>query len=182
MSAAKFEFERVYEELRRIARRQLLGERRDHTLQATALVNEAWLKLLNARTSDSASPAADVAPADRAIFLASASRAMRQILIDHARARASEKRGGDPAGHPPRKVSLDALELAVGENFETILAVDEALSRLHEHDDELARLVELRFFAGLSEDEAAELLGISPRTVRRSWVVAKAWLRRELEH
>ncbi|MFG0317023.1 MAG: ECF-type sigma factor [Planctomycetota bacterium JB042] len=158
----------VYDELRRVARRQMAGERADHTLSATALVHEAWLKLApdgSGRTFEG-----------RRHFVAVAARAMRRLLVDHARGRRRERRGGDRL-----RVTLDAgAELAADEDPEEILALDEALRRLAEKDPRASRVVELRTFAGLSIDETADALGVSPRTVKREWTLARAWLFREM--
>lgn len=171
MADSQLSFEEVYAQLRAIAQRRLREERHDHTLQATALVNEAWLRLHgNMR----------IEWGDRGRLIAAAVEAMRCILIDHARARASQKRGGASDGRPARMLPLNGLELARAEDFSTLLSVADAISRLREQDSELAQVVELRFFGGLTVAEAAEVLGLSDRTVRRHWLVAKAWLRREL--
>ena len=154
-------------ELRAIAGGRMSGERPDHTLQATALVHEAWLRL-----------AGDQAGLDfqnRAHFLKAAAEAMRRILIEHARKRGREKRGGSA-----RRVPLTAVEVASQADSGEILSVDEALRRLEGQDERMAEIVKLRFFAGLSEQETAAALGLSDRTVRREWVLARAWLAREL--
>ena len=145
----------------------MAGERAGHSLQATALVNEAYLRLINAR---------DVAWHDRAHFLAVAARAMRRILVDHARAVQAEKRGGRQF----------AVSLTEAEGFGTspdldLLRVNEALERLAALDPDQARVVELRFFGGLTIEEAAEALRVSHATVERDWKMARAWLRRELD-
>ena len=159
-------FDAVYQDLRRIARRALQGER-NHTLQTTALVHEAYVRLT--RSSQTAFN-------DRVHFFAVAARAMRHILVDYARARQAEKRGGQPP------VPLDDVAPAVHmAPPEQVLAVDAALERLTELDARQARIVELRFFAGMSVDETAEALGISSRTVKREWQVARAWLYGELQ-
>jgi len=165
----------VYAELRRLASQQLAREGAGHTLQATALVHEVYLRLI--------APELDRTKgwAGKAAFFAAAAKAMRRILIDHARARACVKRGGD-GRVPAKKVTLDAATLAQSENPDDLMAVDHAISRLEIQDADLARLVRLRFFVGLSTRETAEALGISERTVRREWTLAKAWLRRELSH
>jgi len=156
----------VYQELRRIARRQMRGEQPDHTLQATALVNEAWLRLIDLRR---------IQWQDRAHFFAMASRMMRRVLVDAARARRSRKRGAGA-----HQVSFDsALKLGVQENVE-VIELDEALARLEQLDARKGRLVELRFFGGLSVEEAAEALNVSMATVARDWTFARTWLRREL--
>jgi len=156
----------VHAELRRIARRQMSQERAGHTLQATALVNEAYVRL-----------AGDAGQRwqNRAHFFAVCAQVMRHVLIDHARSRAREKRGG-----ALQRVSLEgAAALAEGGEAE-LLALDEALARLEEFDRQKARVVELRYFAGLGIEETAEALGVSPTTVRREWRRAKAWLYRAL--
>ena len=172
----------VYGELRRLADRQLRGERQNHTLQRTALVHEAYLRLINQR---------NVSWQGRAQFIGLAAQLMRRILIDHARARRRAKRGG---GVTP--VSLDqtgvilgsgdeegprseALELAEDPTVD-LSAIDAALSRLEALDPKQGRIVELRFFGGLSIEETAEVVGVSPATVKREWALARAWLRREL--
>ncbi len=161
----------LYIQLRALAQARLAQERPDHTLQPTALVHEAWLRLQNAGEREWR---------DAAQFFAAAADTMRQVLIDHARARSAQKRGGDAQRRPPRKFSLEAFELAAAEGGDDFLAVDEAISRLRLQDAELARLVDMRFYVGMTEAQTAEALAISPRTVRRNWQIAKAWLRREL--
>jgi RNA polymerase sigma factor (TIGR02999 family) len=157
----------VYAELRAIARRRLAGERHGHTLQTTALVHEAYIRLLGGgRTSWN----------DRAHFFAAAAQAMRHILLEYARSRGRKKRSGHR-----RRVPLDVVDLAVEADRDEILAVDEAVSRLEARDADLAKVVHLRYFAGLSVEETAQALGISERTVRRDWNLAKAWLARELK-
>ena len=156
----------VYEELRRIAHAQMRRERPGHTLDATALVHEAWLRL--------GSGAA--AAGDRTHFLGIAARLMRQILVERARARHAAKRGG----HRER-VTLDERLLPISERPIDVLALDQALERLASIDPMNARLVELRFFGGLTVEEAAEALGISPATLKRRWALARAFLFRELE-
>jgi|SRR6185437_6765037 len=156
----------VYEELRRVARRHLRGERPDHTLQTTALIHEAYLRLMDQKTAEAH---------DHCHFVALTSHLMRQILVDHARARLAKKRDG---GH---RVTL-AEDLAVAEPGEIdVLAVDEALSRLAGLDVQQARVVELRYFGGLSIRETSEVLGVSEATVKRDWATARAWLHREIE-
>lgn len=157
----------AYEELRRIARRQLRRARPAETLDTTGLVHEAYLKLAGRRGG--------VAWEDRAHFYAICAHAMRQILVDFARRRCAGKRGdGQPA------VDLDACDVAVLDQAETVLLVDRALDRLAAADARLARVVECRFFAGLTEEETAAALGVSSRTVRRDWLLARAWLREQL--
>jgi RNA polymerase sigma factor (TIGR02999 family) len=156
----------VYDRLRAIARRQLRGERAGHTLATTDLVHEAYLTLVRTEGARWA---------DRAHFLGVAGRAMRRVLIDHARARATQKRGGRP---DRAALDLDALPARIPD--EQILALDEALRRLEERSERYGRIVECRFFAGMSIGETATALNISPSTVKRDWLVARAWLHREL--
>jgi RNA polymerase sigma factor (TIGR02999 family) len=156
----------VYEELRRIAHRQLGRERPGHTLETTGLAHEAYLKLIDQRR---------VQWADRAHFFAMAARVMRQVLVDQARRRGALKRGATPV-----RVSLSDVPLTIDERAETLLALDEALTELAAVDDRLGRVVECRFFAGLTEEETAEALGVTSRTVRRDWTKAKGWLQRAL--
>ena len=156
----------VYTELRRIARRQIGREREGHTLQATALVNEAYLRLAGG---------GGLAVQDRAHFYAVCAQVMRHVLVDHARAHARDKRGGG-AVHVP----LDEAANAAGQGGAELVALDEALRGLEEVDPQKARVVALRYFAGLSIEETAEVLGISPTTVRREWRRAKAWLYRAI--
>jgi RNA polymerase sigma factor (TIGR02999 family) len=157
----------VYDELRRLARKYIAQERPGQTLQATALVHEAYLRLLKDRQQPWQ---------NRAHFMAIAATSMRQILIERARARDTFKRGGDRV-----RVTLD--ERLAGEPGADVdvLALDEALERLSGFDPQGARIVELRFFGGLTVEEAADVLGVSPATVKRGWSSAKAWLRRELD-
>ena len=157
----------VYDELRAIAVARMRGERRDHTLQPTALVHEAFLRLSEQRRRQWK---------ERRQFFAVASTLMRQVLVDHARARRAAKRGGD-ATHI-EVTSLEALP-APPEVFD-LLILDKALTRLAALQPRLAKVVELRFFGGLEVEETAELLGCSPRTVKRDWALARAWLVREL--
>ena len=157
----------VYAELRRLARQQLRRERPGQTLQPTALANEAWVRLMGSRPLDAH---------DRSHFLGIAARAMRQILVEKARARHAVKRGG-----APERVTLDEALLGDAGRSIDILALDEALERLAAAHPSHARLVELRFFAGLSVEEAADVLGTSPATVKRHWAFAKAWLFRSLQ-
>ena len=157
-------FPLVHAELRRIARRQMSEERPGHTLQATALVNEAYLKLAGQEGFELQ---------DRVHFFAVCAQVMRHILIDHARAHARDKRGGDAI-----QVSLNESSAIVGEKAEDLLALDDALRFLEQVDPQKGKIVELRYFAGLSIDQTAELLNISPRTVRREWQRSKAWLYR----
>ena len=155
----------VYEELHRMAERYLRRERRGHTLQPTAIVHEAYLRLLGRRESDWQ---------NRAHFFAVASQSMRRILVEHARQRNAKKRGGEG-----KRFLLDTVVLAEPRSVD-LLALDDALDRLSALDAEQGRVVELRFFGGLTEGEAAEVLEVSPSTVRRKWLLAKAFLQREL--
>lgn len=155
-------FPLVHAELRRIAQRQMRQERPGHTLQATALVNEAYLKLAGDQGLEWR---------DRAHFFAVCAQVMRHILIDHARSRGREKRGGGAI-----QVSLNDALIVADDHATDILDLDEALSALERLDPQKARVVELRYFAGLTVEETAEVLNSSPRTVRREWRRAKAWL------
>lgn len=160
----------VHGELLGIARAHMRGERGDHTLGATALVHEAYLRLVRSLT-----PSDRVAPidwTDRASFYAAATTAMRRILVDHARARASKKRGGTGSN----RISLDVLEAARTSEPDALLALDEALDRLASIDPRAAQIVRLRFFAGLEQQAIASLLGCTERTVKRDWAFARAWL------
>ncbi len=159
-------FPLVYQELQRIARAQLGRERAGHTLQPTALVNEAYLKLVQRPPKGTE---------NRSHFLGVAARAMRQVLVDHARAWSASKRGG---GAVP--VTLNEELAGVGSEPEQILALDQALDRLDALDARLRQVVELRYFGGLQDEEIAEALGVTRRTVQRDWVKARAWLHREL--
>ena len=161
----------VYAELRRQAQLALRRESEGHTLQATALVHEAWLRLAGQRGAHWES---------RTQFLAIAAQMMRRVLVDHARARRADKRGGGGTQVTLGDAELGEHAAAASEDVD-VLALDEALARLAELDPRKARLVELRYFAGLSIPEAAAALGISPATVGREWAVARMWLRRELE-
>lgn len=157
----------VYEELRRQAARYLRRERNDHTLQTTALIHEAYMKLVDQN---------QVEWQNRAHFFAIAAQAMRRILVDYARTRKREKRGGDDI-----KLQLDeAIGTPAKERSIDLVALDEALNRLAEFDERQARVVELRYFSGMTEEETAEVLGTSPATVRRDWNMAKAWLFHQL--
>ncbi len=151
----------VYPELRAVAGRQLRGERANHTLQPTALVNEAYLRL---------SGLDRMQWQDRAHFVRMASRLMREILVDHARRRDAAKRDG---GH---RVTLTGLELPADEPGLDVMALDTALARLEQIDPDMARLVELRYFGGLTIEETAEAMALSPATVKRHWQAARAWL------
>ena len=155
----------VYDELRRMATAYMQRERPGHTLQATALVHEAYVRLVG-----------EAPPQNRAHFFAIAANTMRRILLDYARRHHAGKRGGAGA----RKVDLDADLLVGRDTLEDVIAIDEALERLARIDTRQSRLVELRFFAGLDVEEAAEVMGISATTMKREWRSAKAWLQREL--
>lgn len=156
----------VYDELRQQAARYLRRERRAHTMQTTALINEAYLRLIDAR---------EVRWQGRAHFFGIAANLMRRILVDHARRRDAEKRGGSQI-----RLTLDQTIAPAAQPDVDVLAIDEALTRLAAVDEQQAQIVELRFFSGLSVEETAAALGISPRTVKRDWSVARAWLRREI--
>jgi RNA polymerase sigma factor (TIGR02999 family) len=157
-------FPLVHSELRRIAQRQMSQERPGHTLQATALVNEAYLKLAGQQGFDWQ---------NRAHFFAVCAQVMRHILIDHARAHARDKRGGGLA-----KVSLNDALVVAKDQAEHFIALDDALRVLERLDPQKGKIIELRYFGGLSVEEAAGVLNVSPRTVRREWQRAKAWLYR----
>ena len=157
----------LYSELRRLASSYLQGERRDHTLQTTALVHEAYLRLLNQR---------NVRWENKNQFLGIAAKLMRRILVDYGRTRQALKRGG-AAG----RVFLEEAEIGSKRPVPDVVILDEALTKLSELDPLQAKIVELRFFGGLSIEQAAEVVGVSPRTVKRSWRLAKARLARELE-
>lgn len=156
----------VYDELRRQAARYLRREKAGHTLQPTALIHEAYLRLVDQR---------NVQWQNRAHFFGIAAQMMRRILVDHARTKKRAKRGGSDV-----KVSLADATIPVNERDLDVVALDEALTRLAEIDEQQSRVVELRFFSGLTVEETAEVMGISPATVKRDWSVAKAWLHREL--
>jgi RNA polymerase sigma factor (TIGR02999 family) len=156
----------VYEELRRLAHHFMEGQRPDHTLQTTALVDEAYLRL-----ADQTSPSWQ----DRAHFFAVAARAMRQILVNYAKSSRAQKRGGGAL-----KVELDEGAIVSPEQSQAIVDLHEALERLGTLDSRKARVVELKYFGGLNHDEIAEVMKISTVTVRRDWVFAKAWLHNEL--
>lgn len=176
----------LYDELRQLAQRHLRRERPDHTIQRTALVNEAFMRLVEQRSVDWQ---------NRSQFFSIASRLMRRILVDHARARQADKRGGGAD-----IVSLDAEATQVGDDArpradrtptalqhrdaeldEDVVAIDAALARLAEVDPRLVQVVEMRYFAGLTLEETADVLGVSLATVKREWSMARAWLRCELE-
>jgi RNA polymerase sigma factor (TIGR02999 family) len=156
----------VYRELHRLAKGYMHRERPGHLLQTTALVNEAYMRLIDWK---------DVRWKDRAHFFGVAAQLMRRILVDFARARHQDKRGG-----AMRQVSFDEAWAVSVEQTAELIALDEALDQLAAIDPRRSRMVELRFFGGLSEEETAEALQVSPRTVRREWSLARAWLRREL--
>ena len=157
----------VYEELRKLAAARMVNEAESHTLQPTALVHEAWLRLVGHE-----------APTfqNRAHFFGAAAEAMRRILIERARKRNRERHGGDL-----QRVDFERLDVANPEDDTTLLAVSEALDRLAEHDPEGAELIKLRFFAGMPNIEAARVLGLSERTAKRTWAYARAWLYEELK-
>lgn len=156
----------VYDELHRLARHYLRGERADHSFQTTALVNEAYLRLVNVQ---------NVQWQDRAHFFAISSRLIRQILVDRARRRGYQKRGGGV-----RHVELEESAVIDPGRDQELLALDEALAALSEFDERKSRVVELRFFGGLTIEEAAAVLEVSPDTVRRDWRLSKSWLRKYL--
>ena len=156
----------VYEELRRLAHQCMRRERPGHTLQTSALVNEACLRLVDQK---------NIHWQDRAHFLGIAARLMRQVLVDYARKRRYAKRGGDA-----RRVSLDEAMIISEERAADVVVLDEALKSLAEIDPRKSQIVELRFFGGLSIEETAAVLKVSPGTVMREWTLAKAWLRREM--
>ena len=160
--------ERVYAELRLIARRYMKNERQGNTLQTTALVHEVYLRLVDVPT---------VEWHERAQFYAIAAQMMRRILVDAARARGAQKRGGNA-----RKVNLEETALLSGVADRSTLALDEALTEFSKVAPRQAKVVELRYFGGLSEEEIVTALKISPRTVRRDWDLARAWLLREIRH
>jgi RNA polymerase sigma factor (TIGR02999 family) len=161
-------FPLVYDELRRIAARKLRSERTSHTLSATALVHEAWLELTKLDR---------IKWQNRSHYMALAAQAMRRILIDYAVARRRQKRGGGVA-----PVHIDGEVWAVAETRgEDLLALDEALERLAAMNERQARIVEYRFYGGMSVEETADALKISPATVKREWATARAWLNRELQ-
>ena len=157
----------VYKELHRLAHRRLARERAGHTLQTSALVNETYLRLIDQRR---------VQLKDRSHFFAVASTLMRRILIDYARARQYAKRGGGVV-----KVPLNEALVVSPERASEMIALDEALTALAQHDERKSRVVELRFFGGLSIEETSEILGVSAGTVMRDWTLAKAWLQREMD-
>jgi RNA polymerase sigma factor (TIGR02999 family) len=156
----------LYPELRRIAERYMGRERRGHTLQTTALVNEAFVRLVEGE---------ERGWQNRAHFYATAATAMRRILVDYARQSACMKRGGNQ-----QRIDLDQVAIGTENNPDNILALDSALERLRQLDARQEQVVELRFFGGLSVGEIAEVLGISERTVKRDWSMARAWLHAEI--
>jgi RNA polymerase sigma factor (TIGR02999 family) len=158
----------VYDELHKLASRYLRRERPDHTLQTTALVHEAYLKLVDQRNAHWE---------NRVQFFAVAAQLMRRILVDYARSHRASKRGGDVY-----KLSIDEAVIASEEKDAELLALDEALNHLETIDPQQSRVVELRVFAGLTLEETAKALNISPRTVRREWSMAKAWLHRQIRN
>lgn len=156
----------LYEELRRRARRQLAGQGGGRTLSPTVLIHEVYLRFVDQGEAQFV---------NRAQFFGYAARVMRTVLVDHARARLAVKRGGDRV-----EVPLEDGHVRFDEQTELVLAVHEALARLGAHDDRLVRIVECRYFAGMSDEETAEALGFSARTVRRDWIKARTWLHGQL--
>jgi RNA polymerase sigma factor (TIGR02999 family) len=156
----------VYNELRRQARNYLARERGSHTLQPTALVHEAYLRLVDQTR---------ISWQNRAHFFGMAANMMRRILVDHARAHASEKRGGAAV-----RLSLEDVQIPLEQRASDLVSLDEALEKLVKFDERKAKIVEMRFFGGLTDEEIAEVLGISTRTVLRDWKTARLWLYREL--
>ncbi|NIR73222.1 sigma-70 family RNA polymerase sigma factor [candidate division KSB1 bacterium] len=156
----------VYDELNRLARRQLRGERHKHTLNTTALVHEAYMKLIDQE---------NVTYQNRAHFFAIAAQAMRRILINYANRQRAQKRGGEAP-----LVTFDERQVSRTARAEELIALDEALTQLAEQNHRLSKVVELRFFGGLTQEEIAEILTVSVPTVRRDWRLARAWLSREL--
>ena len=157
----------VYNELHRLARRYMRREHPGHTLQTSALVNEAYLRLVHQR---------DVRWQNRSHFFGIAAQLMRRILVDHARSHGRAKRGGDA-----HRLSLDATVIASKERVVDLVTIDEALSKLAKLDLQKSRIVEMKFFGGLTTDEVAECLHVSSRTIEREWRKAKAWLKAALE-
>jgi RNA polymerase sigma factor (TIGR02999 family) len=164
----------VYAELARIARRQLRRETTGHTLSTTALVHEAYLRLVDQSRAQWE---------DRAQFFAVAARCMRRVLVDHARRHRAARRGGAERRHVPLEMldASHAQQLDAGERADILIAVDEALGRLAALDARQAQVVECRFFGGLTEAETADALGVTTRTVTRDWVKARGWLQQELQ-
>jgi RNA polymerase sigma factor (TIGR02999 family) len=164
----------VYEHLRQLGRRYVRNERAEGRTDASSLVHDAYLRLVDARAVDWK---------DRAHFFAVSARIMRRILVDAARARQSLKRGGAfQRVDPPSGMNLDELPAPTTERADDMCALDDALKALAEHDTRRAQVIELRFFGGLSVEETAETLGVSPQTVMRDWRLARAWLAVELRH
>lgn len=165
----------VYEELRKLAAAKLAHEQPGQTLQATALVHEAYLRLVKVPTQ---SDSTDASPqwVGRGQFFAAAAEAMRRILVESARRKSRIKHGGDF-----QRIDIDPGELLVSDAAEDLLALDEALDRLAAHDAQAAELVKLRYFAGLTIPQSAEMIGVSPRKADMLWAFARAWLRREIE-
>jgi RNA polymerase sigma factor (TIGR02999 family) len=155
----------VYDELHRVAARAMRRESPGHTLQTTALVHETYLRMVNQQGADWQS---------RAQFFGVAARVMRRVLVDHARARIAEKRGGDNQQVSLQNVAANSADVV------DVLALDSALDRLHELDPIQSRVVELRYFTGLNIEDTASAMDMSPSTVKREWAIARAWLRREL--
>ncbi len=158
----------VYAELRRMAGVYIRNERQNHSMQATELVHEAYMRMVGATPAN---------PQNRAHFFAIAANTMRQVLLDYARKRSAGKRGGPAL----RKVDLNAELFVAHDSLDDVIIIDELLNRLNGIDPRQSRLIELRFFAGLSSEEAGEVMGVSEATVKREWRSAKAWLHRELE-
>jgi RNA polymerase sigma factor (TIGR02999 family) len=158
----------VYSELRRLASNYLRRERAEHTLQPTALVNEAYLKLIDQRNAKWQ---------NRAHFFGISAQLMRRILVDHARQRQAEKRGGSEQ----QRLSITSIEAIAKQPEVDLLALNEALDELAKMDSQQSKIVELKFFGGLSIEETAEVIGVSHATVERDWKMARAWLRRRLE-
>ena len=156
----------IHEELRRLAHHYMSHERPGHTLQTTALINEAYLRLVNRKA---------VHWQNRAHFFAIAATLMRSLLVDHARSHAYAKRGGDA-----RKITIDEAMIVSQERAAEVVALDDVLKQLAIFDPQQSRIVELRFFGGLTIDETAEVLGLSAATIKREWSTARAWLYREL--
>jgi RNA polymerase sigma factor (TIGR02999 family) len=160
----------VYDELRKLAGHRMNAERTDHTLQPTALVHEAYVRLVGDN---------DIHWANRAHFFSAAAEAMRRILIEHARAKGGPRRGGGQ-GRVPLEI-VDVIDLASSDDPDQILALEDAMSRFEKQDPEAAKIVRLRFYAGLTVEETAKALGISPRTVKREWAFARVFLFRQLQ-
>jgi RNA polymerase sigma factor (TIGR02999 family) len=158
----------IYKELRQMAGACMRGERPGHTLQATALVNEAYMRMVGGHP---------VEWQNRAHFFAIAAHTMREVLLDYARRARAAKRGG----HDAQRVELDEEFSSAPDKLEEVIAIDEALERLAQIDARQSRIVELRFFAGLNVEEAGEVMGVSPKTIKREWRSAKAWLHREMD-